>query len=501
MVNPEFYEKIAKIFCGDDLELFKYKSGPDLVRFFNNNFKISDSYGQGFPTRWRYVNQKLLDFSSVGKIDEYFNIILSKQYLLTERQISEIDALVHQQRILDELNKVCSVYSLKLSQKDGAFHLVEIDLDLIEIGSGGFANIYFQKSTGLVLKKLNEESARSASIRSRFKREYEITKSCSDIGSIIKVYDFDIGNCSYTMEKADNILDDFVKESFLTEDSQINIIRQILYSMSLVHQRGVLHRDLSPTNIFFINGIIKLADFGLGKNLNTLTSHQTMDTASFGQLFYCAPEQLTLLKDADKRSDVYSLGRIINFVMTKNPNDFSHSLRSISEKATNLNPEYRYEDATNMLEKLNRLVSIRGDEKYEVMIWDKISNQKIDSDVENYIYELSGIDLCQKCMQKGNIFLDALFEFVKIDDSHAIYIVQQIGSHYKTQLKKFEDADIFANFAYRILKGNFTYTINEVAATILRYVAFEVNRFNAQHKINDLKARGLEPLIEDILER
>lgn len=343
MVNPEFYEKIAKIFCGDDLELFKYKSGPDLVHFFNNNFKISDSYGQGFPTRWRYVNQKLLDFSSVGKIDEYFNIILSKQYLLTERQISEIDALVHQQRILDELNKVCSVYSLKLSQKDGAFHLVEIDLDLIEIGSGGFANIYFQKSTGLVLKKLNEESARSASIRSRFKREYEITKSCSDIGSIIKVYDFDIGNCSYTMEKADNILDDFVKESFLTEDSQINIIRQILYSMSLVHQRGVLHRDLSPTNIFFINGIIKLADFGLGKNLNTLTSHQTMDTASFGQLFYCAPEQLTLLKDADKRSDVYSLGRIINFVMTKNPNDFSHSLRSISEKATNLNPEYRYE--------------------------------------------------------------------------------------------------------------------------------------------------------------
>lgn len=89
--------------------------------------------------------------------------------------------------------------------------------------------------------------------------------------------------------------------------------------MSLVHQRDVLHRDLSPTNVFFVNGIIKIADFGLGKNLNTLTSHQTMDTSSFGQLFYCAPEQLTLLKDADKRSDVYSLGRIINFVMTKNP--------------------------------------------------------------------------------------------------------------------------------------------------------------------------------------
>ncbi|WP_153051610.1 protein kinase domain-containing protein, partial [Streptococcus suis] len=99
-----------------------------------------------------------------------------------------------------------------------------------------------------------------------------------------------------------------------------------------------LHRDLSPTNIFKVKGVIKIADFGLGKNLNTLTSHQTMDTASFGQLFYCAPEQLTLLKDADKRSDVYSLGRIINFIMTETPTDYNHYLRSVCEKATSLSP-------------------------------------------------------------------------------------------------------------------------------------------------------------------
>ena len=501
MVNPEFYEKIAKIFCGDDLDLFNYKSGPDLVRFFNNNFRSSDYYGQGFPTRWRYVYQKLLEFSSTGKIDHFLNIILSKQYILTERQISEIDALEQQERILDELNKVCSVYSLKIAKKEGTFKLVEIDVDLIKIGQGGFANIYLQKSTGLVIKKINEESAHKASLRSRFKREYEITKSCSDIEGIIKVYDFDVGNCSYTMEKADRTLYDYIKESSLTEDSQINIIQQILYSMSLVHQRGVLHRDLSPTNIFLIDGIIKLADFGLGKNLNTLTSHQTMDTASFGQLFYCSPEQLTLLKDADKRSDVFSLGRIINFVMTKDPNDFSHSLRSISDKATNLTPDYRFEDASIMLEKLNRLLSIRCDEKYEIMIWDKISTKEFDSDVENYIYELPGVDLCQKCIQKGIVFLDMIFEFIKIDDNHASYLVQLIDLNYKAQLKNFEDADIFATFAYRILKENFNYTIMEVAARILRYVAFEVNRFHAQHKIDKLIANGLEPLIEDILER
>lgn len=68
------------------------------------------------------------------------------------------------------------------------------------------------------MKKFNEEFVRSVLIWSCFKCEYEIIKFCLDIGSIIKVYDFDIGNCLYIMEKVDNILDDFVKESFLIED-------------------------------------------------------------------------------------------------------------------------------------------------------------------------------------------------------------------------------------------------------------------------------------------
>ncbi|HEL1371764.1 TPA: protein kinase, partial [Streptococcus equi subsp. zooepidemicus] len=499
--NPDFYKRLATIFCGDEMELFTYKSGPQLVSFFNTHFNAHDSYRQGFPTRWVYVNDKLLDFASKGIINSFFNLILSKQYLLTERQISEVDALEHQQKIIDELDKICSVYSLKLSKKGNEFSLVEIDLDLVEIGKGGFADIYFQKSTGLVLKKLNEESIRHQSLRSRLKREYEITKSCSDIGSIIRVFDFDSSNCSYTMEKADCTLVDYIEESELTEESMFNILRQVIYTISLVHQRDVLHRDISPTNIFFVNGIIKIADFGLGKNLNTLTSHQTMDTASFGQLFYCAPEQLTLLKDADKRSDVYSLGRIINFVMTKNPNIFSHSLRSISEKATNLEPDYRYQDATEMLNALNSWLNIRSDETFKKTIWEKIDRGVFDNDIENYIYEMSAKDLCQACINKRNIFINCLLSFMKLDDTHANYIVQTIHSNYEQYLKQFEDADPFATLSYRVLSGNFSFTVNEVAARILKYVAHVVNRFSAKRMIDSLVDEGLEPLIETMLER
>ena len=144
-----------------------------------------------------------------------------------------------------------------LSKKGNEFFLVETNQDLVEIGKGGFADIFLQKSTGLVLKKLNEDSVRHESLRSRFRREFEITKSCSDIESIINVYDFNIDNYSYTMEKADFTFANYIKESELPDESKFNILRQILHTISLVHKRGILHRDLSPTNIFFINGIVK----------------------------------------------------------------------------------------------------------------------------------------------------------------------------------------------------------------------------------------------------
>lgn len=498
-VNVEFYEKLSKIFCGDEEALFEYKSGPQLVSFFNTHFHYKDIYGQGFNTRWRYVNEKLLDFSSSGRINKFLNIILSKNYILTERKVSEVDALEHQQKVLEAVNKICSVYSLIISRRDNKFFLLEINDDLVEIGKGGFAVIYLQKSTGLVMKKLNDDAIKRKALRSRLKREYEITKSCSDIESIIKVYDFDDSNCSYTMEKADTTLADFIGESDLPKDSKINIIRQILYTMSIVHQREILHRDLSPTNIFLVGGIIKIADFGLGKSLNVLTSHQTMDTASFGQLFYCAPEQLTLLKDADKRSDVYSLGRIINFIMTRDPNTYSHSFRSISEKATNLNPEYRYQDATEMLNALNKWMSMRSDKEFENIMWSKISQEIFDSDVENYIYEMSGDDLCKNCIKKGHVFLNCLIQFMSIDDSHANNIMQLIDSNFEKQIKRYEDADPFATLAYIILKENFTYTVNEVAAKILHYVAHDVGRFDAQRKVDSLIEYGLEPMIEELL--
>ena len=109
LINPEFYKTLAKIFCGDETELFTYKTGPQLVDFFNSYFGFSDVYRQGFPTRWVYVNDKLLSFSETGKLDLFFSIILSRLYLIPLKPF--VGILKNQLHLFDVLLKdiVCSI--------------------------------------------------------------------------------------------------------------------------------------------------------------------------------------------------------------------------------------------------------------------------------------------------------------------------------------------------------------------------------------------------------
>ena len=52
MISSDSVKEIANIFCGDIGDYYTYKSGPKLVRFFNDNFGASDVYQSGFPSRW-----------------------------------------------------------------------------------------------------------------------------------------------------------------------------------------------------------------------------------------------------------------------------------------------------------------------------------------------------------------------------------------------------------------------------------------------------------------
>ena len=68
---------------------------------------------------------------------------------------------------------------------------------------------------------------------------------------VIDVYEFDASSLSYSMEKADMTLDYYITNFEVDSEIKIKIIRLILYTLSRVHEKDIIHRDLSPTNIFF----------------------------------------------------------------------------------------------------------------------------------------------------------------------------------------------------------------------------------------------------------
>lgn len=501
MISQETLKHISSIFCGDIENYYSYKSGPKLVEFFNSYFNYEDTYKQGFPSRWAFVYEKLIDLGNKGRFDDFLTLIFSKEYIMRDNGLNQVEATERAQEIIGEISRSVQKDLFVITHINGKYHLREENQDLKLIGGGGFANVYKQKSTGQIIKRLKEDFLTDKGIRSRFKREYNITKSLQDAHGIIKIYSFDEGSCSYAMEEAELTLDQYIDKTGLTGEIRINCIRQILYIMTEVHKRDIIHRDISPNNIFVINGMIKIADFGLGKDLNVFTSHQTIHTNAVGQYYYCAPEQFMLLKDGDKRSDVYSLGRIINFIMTEKPTDSHHIFRSVAEKATNSDAAYRFADAEQLSVYFEKSVIFHQEKESEAIMERDIARGIFNENVETYIYELNAEKISQFLKDKKQGFSSVLFKFMKCDESHAQHIIQSIDTTYCDVCgRTFAAYDQFATFAYNVLSESFPFVVKELAANILRYVATDVNRFSAQDLVKQIKDKGIEPLLESILE-
>lgn len=500
MISEDSLKQISHIFCGDVGDFYTYKSGSKLVAFFNKYYGTNDKYGQGFPSRWIYVYDKLVNLINANRFDSFLNLILSKQYLMTEQSITQVKAFELSEEIWRELNKIAERDQCKITSSNGTFHLVRKSEDLVLIGSGGFANVYRQKSTGVIIKKLKDDFLTDKGIRSRFKREYNITKSLQGTFGIIEVYTFDEGECSYTMEPAETTLEKYIIKNDVSEQIKITCIRQILHVMTEVHNKDIIHRDLSPNNIFIMSGVIKIADFGLGKDLNVFTSHQTIHTNAMGQYFYCAPEQFMMLREGDKRSDVYSLGRVINYIMTTDPRNSHHAFRSISEKATNGEASYRYADAGQLSTFFEKAVEYRNQAENQERIEAKIKSRQFDDEIESYIYNLTNEEIAKRMQSYTNGFSDMLFQFMKLDDSHAEFVIQSIDKAYQiVSGRSFEAYDVYATFAKRVILDKFSFVVKEIASNILRYVAWDVNRFSAQHMVEDIINEGIDPMLEDII--
>lgn len=178
-------------------------------------------------------------------------------------------------------------------------------------------------------------------------RVYEIFK-CDD--SLIVIEEFINGK---TLQR---ILDD---NGPLDEDIAIGYIINLCSILDILHNQtpSVIHRDIKPSNIIIDNsGVLKLIDFDVSR---VYKEESNMDTHILGTKGYASPEQFGF-EQTDCRSDIYSVGVLINVLTTgKHIKEKLNEgkLKDIIEKCTSLSPDSRYSSVKELQMDLSKILS------------------------------------------------------------------------------------------------------------------------------------------------
>ena len=188
---------------------------------------------------------------------------------------------------------------------DGRYELQEV------IGVGGMAVVYKAYDNiddrTVAVKILKDEFLASEEFRRRFKNESKAIAVLSH-PNIVKVYDVSYGDkLQYiVMEYVEGItLKEYIEQQgVISWKETVHFTTQILRALQHAHDKGIVHRDIKPDNLFYMNdGTLKIADFGISAPIGRKEKGDAVE----GTVYYCAPEVLTG-KPASIANDIYSMG-------------------------------------------------------------------------------------------------------------------------------------------------------------------------------------------------
>ncbi|MDA0836898.1 MAG: SUMF1/EgtB/PvdO family nonheme iron enzyme [Planctomycetota bacterium] len=202
------------------------------------------------------------------------------------------------------------------------------DYELVrKLGKGGMGTVYEAIQTKLkrrvALKVLSRRFSKDETFLARFEREAQSSAALNH-SNIIQVYDIGEvrGDHFFAMEYVEgcDLMQRIETEGHIPEPEVLEIGLQIAEALCYAHKdHSIIHRDIKPHNIMLAaNGQPKLADLGLAKS-TTEDSSITQTGAAMGTPYYMSPEQAENAKEADHRSDIYSLGITMLHAATGRP--------------------------------------------------------------------------------------------------------------------------------------------------------------------------------------
>jgi serine/threonine-protein kinase len=203
-----------------------------------------------------------------------------------------------------------------------------------KLGSGGMGEVYLAEHQMMkrpcAVKLIRPEKAGDPRMLARFEREVRATAKLSHWNSI-DIYDYGRtadGTFYYVMEylPGHNIGELVERNGVIPPARSVYLLDQVCAALAEAHGIGLVHRDIKPANIFCayrggVFDVVKLLDFGLAKpTINKPEDVQlTMAGTVTGSPLFMSPEQASGDDTVDGRSDIYSLGAVMYYMLTGQP--------------------------------------------------------------------------------------------------------------------------------------------------------------------------------------
>jgi serine/threonine protein kinase len=246
---------------------------------------------------------------------------------------------------------------------------------LDEIGRGGFGIVFSCLNTSddqtYALKVIDVTKLHDQECVCRFAREIKALRSV-DCPNIISIHEDNLESektyPGFVMDLAEFNLPQYLDMTrntlarpLLSHKEAIKIFTTIIDAVQVLHGSDppILHRDINPNNIIrLFDGSWVLADFSLAKFVPprpVSTSFVTGTHMAMGTAHYTAPEQYRSLKNADVRSDIFSLGWLLWDLFSsegpyprQEPSGLNPELESIFLKATSYDRTHRFSTLKEM---------------------------------------------------------------------------------------------------------------------------------------------------------
>jgi eukaryotic-like serine/threonine-protein kinase len=289
-------------------------------------------YGLYIPNTWRRAAAVIIPLSLVP----FINFKLLAWYHPSVQ--AAFDSLHHGPPApviaLGALGGICGAHLLHTIRRDefqarqfGRYRLKE------KIGQGGMGEVYKAQHDLLkrpcAIKLIRPSDQVDTLAIARFEREARATAQLTH-PSTIEVYDYgrtDQGVFYYVMEHLQgmSLLEMVAQTGPMPAPRAAYLLRQIAGALKEAHSLGIVHRDITPGNIFSAHiaghyDVAKLLDFGLVRISDSQPdSGLTQKGLVCGSPLFMSPEQARASQSIDARTDIYSLGACAYFLITGKP--------------------------------------------------------------------------------------------------------------------------------------------------------------------------------------